>query len=250
MKERITFEKLKNPPIREAVIAITTRTEFSEADIPRVKELATGYTEFRLVRELQQLINLSPEASVIAEHKVADLGFKGVRFQSEDGRQIVQFNRDGMVLSIIKNYQSRGEMIAHFSKLWEIYSAVAKPADIQRIGVRFINQVITPSQEPAESDYFHTQVQKPQDLDAQLQNFIYRELYAITGTNIQLAITKAMYQHQGTGFAHILDIDAYTNAPMRAEKNLIDTCLEKLWYYKNKAFFESLSDKAKREFNQ
>jgi uncharacterized protein (TIGR04255 family) len=101
------FQHLPHAPIVEAVIEIRARAEVaweervvSEQLKPQLPDYpqVSSQNEFR--QEVKFGVGQLPEAT---QH---NLGWKGLRFQSADQRQVVQFNRDSFVFSRLPPYES------------------------------------------------------------------------------------------------------------------------------------------------
>ena len=64
----------------------------------------------------------------------------GFRYESADGRRIVQARRDGFVFSLLPPYQDWQTFCAEARPLWERYQAAWKPRKIIRVALRYVNQ--------------------------------------------------------------------------------------------------------------
>src|SRR5881394_2911009 len=133
------FPHLPHAPIVEAVIDIRARAEghWEEAAVKsQVGAMVQAYAYLDSQRLYQHELKI--EAGKSSEQALRDLGWKGVRFKSTDGLHICQFNRDGFVFSRLPPYESWEQLYGEALRLWKIYSEIARPTQVQRLGVRFI----------------------------------------------------------------------------------------------------------------
>src|SRR5262245_57038759 len=93
------FEHLPKAPIVEAAIEIRARaeTQWDETTMSqKITPQLGDYPKVISLREIQQELKFHPGKP--AEGLMRDLGWKGLQFQSNDGRYVAQFNRDAFVL--------------------------------------------------------------------------------------------------------------------------------------------------------
>ena len=131
------FQHLPHAPIVEAVIDVRARAEGSweeEAVKSQVSAKLPNYSYLDSQRTYETEIKLAPEKP---EQVFRDLGCKGVRFRSKDERQICQFNRDGFVFSRLPPYEDWEKLYGEAMRLWQVYSDIARPTQLQRLGLRF-----------------------------------------------------------------------------------------------------------------
>src|SRR6266545_222929 len=135
------FENLPRAPIVEAVIEIRARTNqtLEETSLRSTLEpKLAGYGFLDSVREYHGEVKF--EVGKVPSQKVQDVGWKGIRFRSSDEKHIAQFNRDGFALSRLEPYLTWEQLESESQRLWNIYKDLAQPAEIQRLGLRFINR--------------------------------------------------------------------------------------------------------------
>lgn len=73
----------------------------------------------------------------------------GIRYSSEDGHNILQARLDGFSFNRAGEYQSWEAFEQEARFLWERYVEARKPRLITRLGLRYINHFVLPSQEQA-----------------------------------------------------------------------------------------------------
>lgn len=237
-----SFPLLAHAPIVEAVIGVTARAEsdWEEAVITdQFKQRLLEYGDFQAQRHMQfefrQDLNSAPQQAI------HDLGFSGFRTESADKLHVAQFNRDGFSFSRLSPYQSWQNFYQEGFRLWDIYKEVAKPSVIQRIGLRFINRIEFPHNEPITS-YLENPPKPPRGMEGiPINGFLHHNTFEIDGYSINLTQTVQPPQAQIFG-GLILDIDVFTTTPVDDQNSLAQHLTNMRWL-KNKVFFGSVTSK-------
>ena len=248
------FEHLPRAPIVEAVVDIRAQPveALDEAVVKACFEgRLTGY-EFL---DSQRGIQIEQEFSIAADKPSApilrDLGWKGLRFRSADKKYIAQFNRDGFVLSRLEPYQSWEIFFEETVRLWRVYVELARPVEIVRAGLRFINKIQLPLGELQFERYLHAPPISPKGFDLPFFGFMHRDVLAVPDHPYAINIIRTI-QPTTTGSATrlslIIDIDAFTAHAFPFDEALLKRRLLEMRWLKNKAFFGSITRKAKELF--
>lgn len=207
-----TFEHLSKAPIVEAVIDLRTRTTQPWEEEPIRVALGArldGYTYTSTNRHFRAHFDVeqgSPVSSAL------ESGIIGVCFQSGDQRQIAQFNRNGFVFSRLEPYQSWHELFSEAMRLWSIFCDLARPGELQRIGVRFINRIQMKPGETRFEDYIEPAPRPPKHMALPHFGFMYQDLLAVPGHPYLIKAIKMLpptRPAQGR-FSLILDIAVMT----------------------------------------
>jgi uncharacterized protein (TIGR04255 family) len=246
------FEHLPNAPIIEAVIDLRARAsqQLEESTVrSRLETILDGYGFLDSQREFHGEVKLEPGKP--PSQLVRDVGWKGVRFRSSDEKHIAQFNRDGFVFSRLEPYTDWKQFSGEGLRLWNIFQALAQPAVIHRIGVRFINLIQLPPGELRFEDYIQPAPTSPLELDLPFQGFMHHDRLAVPGHPYGINIIRTIQASPGNGRTRvgvILDIDVFTAQEFDLDgAKLVRRLLEMRWL-KNKAFFGSVTPKALERF--
>ena len=150
MKKR----KYRNPPIVEVVC------EFRFAETPEWDPTVPGliYAELRdlfpVRRPLKQIdfaAQWQPsDTSLQSQWRVEE----SIRLLREDERAFAQLLPHQISLHHLTPYPHWEGFQPLLAKTWQAYSIVVPDAEIQRIGVRYINRIELPVADPILSDYF------------------------------------------------------------------------------------------------
>ena len=203
------FDHLPHAPIVEAVIDIRARAgdAWEEATVKaRMQAQLADYAYLDTQRVYEHEMKL--DQGKPAEQTLRDLGCKGVRFKSTDERHIVQFNRDGFVFSRLTPYESWEQLHGEAMRLWQIYSGMAHPAQVQRLGLRFINRIELPPEEVRYEDYIQPAPEPPKHLELPFHGFLHHDTLAVPGHAYALNVIRTIQNVPNQPLAVVLDIDA------------------------------------------
>jgi uncharacterized protein (TIGR04255 family) len=87
-----------------------------------------------------------------------------MRFSSSDGSQLLQLQRDLLVVNQLRPYAGFEAWRALVLEMVPLYRELACPRGIDRIGVRYLNQVIVPETDVRLNKYFALYPQIPSEL--------------------------------------------------------------------------------------
>jgi uncharacterized protein (TIGR04255 family) len=246
------FPHLANAPIVEAALEIRARAEapWEEAAIlEQLKSRLPDYPTTLALHAFQQQFQFGPNQA--AQGTSQDLGLKGFRLQSRDNLQITLFNRDGFTLSRLPPYESWEQFSAEGFRLWDIYMELARPSQIQRLGLRFINRINLRPQEGSLDRYLVAPPQTPADLDFPFVAFLHHDSFAVPGESYFINVVKTVQPAQNgvtTGPALIFDIDVFSEQPFALEDKVLRDKVAEMRWLKNKFFFGSITSGAWEAF--
>ncbi len=245
------FEHLAKAPIVEAAIEIRARAEgpWDEAAISQqIKSRLSDYPKVTSLKQIQQEIKL--QFGKPAEGLTRDLGWRGLQFQSEDGRRAVQFNRDAFVFNQLPPYEGWEALLSEAMRLWQIHAGLARPSEAQRLGLRFINRIVMPANDPNFENYIRPHAVPPSNLDLPFVGFFHQDSLAVPGYPYLINIIRMIEpaHDQLSGAAIILDIDVFTAQPFELRDDKPQVYLAEMRNLKNKIFFGSITEKSLQGF--
>jgi uncharacterized protein (TIGR04255 family) len=248
------FEHLSHAPIIEAVIDI--RAKASEAwELPQIahslKERLPDYPNMTERVQTEVKIKAGPPTQT-EQHELQ----RGLRFKSDEGHRMATFSPDGFTFSVLAPYQNWERLRDEALRLWTIHAEFAKPAEVSRIGLRYINRIDLPAspEEVHLADYLVCCPSPPQDLMLPFAGFLHVDTLTTQPYNYpyMMNVVRTLQPAQppltGAG-AIIIDIDVFVlqNVPL-PDDGWIDKSLAEMRWLKNKAFFGSITAKAKELF--
>ena len=249
-----TFEHFPKAPAIEAVLDIRARAT-DELTEQRLREAAQHYLptyEFLdSHREIRQEVRFSTTQGEEIQQGLQDLGWKGMRFRSADRGHIINIHRDGMIFSRLSPYQDWEQFQEEGLRLWDVFSCLTKAETISRVGVRFINQIILPQGEVNCESYMTSPPSPPENMSMPFLGFMHQGIFQVPESPYSVMITKTIQSPSPTTnnrFALILDIDVFTNMPRPTKTARLEACLKDMRWLKNKAFFGSITEKARELF--
>lgn len=245
------FPRLAHAPIVEAVIEIRARAEAPWEEDVILERLKSRLPDFPASQSQQSIqFEFKPEPGKTTEQTIHDLGWRGLRFESADKLHVAQFNRDLFSFSRLRPYDRWNQFSAEALRLWQIYSELAQPVEVQRLGLRFINRMAVPSEGQLE-DYMYVPPQTPRDLDIPFANFLHHDTLVVPGHPYAINVIQTVQQPQvpaTEGAALILDIDAYTTQPFEQRDDVLKTRLAEMRWLKNRVFFGSITPQVLKDF--
>lgn len=182
-----------------------------------------------------------------AEQQSEDAGWIGWEFKTANGKQLARFERDTFLFSRLKPYQRWAKFEAEALRLWHIHCSIARPQDIQRVGVRFINRIQIPVRRFNIDEYLIGGPHQPSDLQLQSLHFFHQDLVAVPGHEYNINIIRTIQPPVNTqsGPILILDLDVFTLQPSDFSDSALAKKLSEMRWLKNKLFFTSITAKAK-----
>jgi uncharacterized protein (TIGR04255 family) len=246
------FENLPRAPIVEAVIEIRARATKTLEESSLRSILEPRLAGYHFLDSLRQFFSeVKVEGGKPPIQKVSDVGWKGVRFRSSDEKHIVQFNRDSFVFSRLEPYLTWDQLFDESQRLWAIFYEVAQPAEIQRIGLRYINRIKLPPGELRFEEFIQPAPSTPRELDLPFDGFMHHDTLAVPEHPFAINVIRTVQRPSGlgdAGVALILDIDVFTTQALDVNDGFFRQHLLEMRWLKNKVFFGSITEKALEMF--
>ena len=242
------FPHLARAPIVEAVIDIRARpeAEWSEHGVTeRFKALIPEYPQAQRRREFSQQFRLGA-----ATTELHNQGWTGVRFLSADTRNIVEFTRDGFAYHRLPPYEDWNRFSGEAMRLWKHFLEIARPSELQRVGVRFIGRIDMEPQEDNFEEYIQPSPVTPKGVEVPFVGFFHQDTLAIPGYPYVVNIIRTLQlpEKATQGCAIILDIDVGTTQPCKPVEEEMARCLAEMRWLKNRVFFGSITEKTKEKY--
>lgn len=242
------YAVLKNAPIIEALIDIRIRMK-DDLRVGHFDTLADSisneYPEKKKHHRWEGKLEFKK-----GEQPFSDIAetVDGYVFSSADKKQILQARLDGFTLSRLKPYEIWDRFRDEAQRLWKKYSEITSP-EITRVAVRFINKLEIPLPIRDFSDYLTASPSVPAGLPQSVSGFLTRIVIHEPSIDAAAIITQTLEQIVSPDILPIfLDIDAFKQKPEGISEEEAWQILEHLRNFKNKIFFESITEKAKELF--
>lgn len=236
---------LANAPIREAIIDFHVRErggfDLQELDAIRTR-LEPEYVKKGPIVELQTNLSVSEKGGGVAETRSRELG---IRLHSRDEKYVAQVSREGFTFSRLAPYETWEKLVAEAKRLWAVYVEFANPEVVTRVATRFINDLQLPMR-PGEhfEEYLATPPQVPTALPQHVLQFLQRIVIHDVNTGLHAIVTQLLHGAWNDRIPLILDIDVFCQLDLPPASEDAWSCLGKMREFKNRVFFESLTEKA------
>ena len=238
---------LKNAPITEALIGI--RVKLSSAfEVEKIKSIHDSikaqYPEEQEQKVSEFKLELKAEGSI--KSSVAKIN--GYRYISSDKKQIIQTKIDGFTFSRLHPYIKWEDLRDEAFRLWKLYRDITTPEAITRVAVRYINNLNIPMPIGDFEEYLTAPPIAPGELPQGVSSFLTRLVIHEPSIGAKAIITQALEQLATDTVPIILDIDVSKFQPEGIEEKDAWETIEELRNFKNKVFFNSITEKLKETY--
>jgi uncharacterized protein (TIGR04255 family) len=241
----VAIRHLQNAPIREAIIDLRVKlpSGITHEKLATLQEsIKDQYPGKKYRRESQFAIKIKEGEPVKGVLK--NEGVLGYLFLSADNTQIVQFRLDGFTYSKLKPYDSWENLRDEANRLWNLYSGSLNPEIINRVAVRYINNMEIPLPIKDFDEYLTSPPIVPKALPQSLSSFLTRMVIPDPSLPATAIITQSLEPTLKPNLISILlDIDVFREDNFDPNNLSSWDFIEKLRTYKNKIFFESITEK-------
>ena len=251
-KRLSSVEQFKNPPVQEALLDIQV-TLPAETTLNVLRKFQAGlearFPERQERISLQQGFQISGagDSQAITSSRSVD----GYWFVAKADGKIVQARRDGFTFNKLRPYSNWDTFSAEAKELWQRYVEIAKPANVRRIGLRYLNRIEIPLPFRDFREFCLLFPDLPPKIPQALTEFFLRFAVPVESVPAAAASVTLTFEppQQAATLPLILDIDAFQSFEMLSP----DT--EEIWKrlavlrgLKNDIFDASLTDKTKAMF--
>ena len=210
--------RYKKPPVQEALCEVFSSGFEWDDTIPGLF-YETIKDQFSNKSQLKQF---GIELNVGSSERAAKFLEKNdrIQFRKPDGSQIIQLAQDLLVINQLKPYMHFEDWFPVVKDKFSLYSKCAKPKQIEKIGIRYINRIVVPKAAFKMEDYFNCYPQLPSALGDTHGPFMIRLQTVTKHPSHQLIITFATAPSdspESTAFA--LDLYDIFQKPMAPDVN-------------------------------
>lgn len=235
---------LDNAPIREGLINLQFEPVSLEAVEGFSKGIASSYGNVLDIWNHAFELQVGQAAPTRNERSA-----HGRRFDNPKNGppHVVLAQRNSFTYSRLQPYGDWDDLRGAARPLWDKFVAAARPSRVTRVAVRYINSMVLPLQ-PGEdfSKYLTASPQIPAALPQEVSGFLQRVVTRDALGNLAV-VTQAFEGAQTAGSSDItviMDIDVFRNTQLKPEADEIWGILDSLRDFKNRIFFEHLTEAA------
>lgn len=242
-----TTRALARPPIREAIIEIRSEpcdlsrvTAFRDAiatEFPKSQPFRLASAALRIPEERRGNPDLDSAASQI-----------GWRCESADSQEVALIRTDGFSLARVGGYPGWESFSARYLSLYAHYLHDADPAELKRVGVRYVNDIRLPISPSLDfDDYLTAAPRAPAGFPPALFDFLTQMTLpsGVDGTTINVTQATDSSGRSETELPLIIDVDVGAHCPQPADSGFADQIAETLAQMrdiKNRVFFGLITE--------
>ncbi len=238
------FPHLAHAPIVEAAIhwqAVPGKALEHEELKEDLGRRFNGYT-LQVQQRVQAALSASTESVEARQRRSWD----GFRLTSADGKFVCRLRANAVAFSRLAPYENWEKFVAEALRFWDCFVELAAPVAVDRLGVRFTNQMEMQSDEKA-SDLVN---EMPlQSIGLYPDSFFREDSLEVPGHPYRVNLVRATQAPQppmASQRSLIVDINAYTTGPTGTDKVSIEQRLKELRFLKDFVFFNYIKEPEKR----
>lgn len=244
------YESFPNPPIVEALVDI-------RANLPQsvgLDELASIHNSVRdrfPVREertrWEGRFELKEDGPLLSG---MTRGGHGYQYRSSDGSSIFQARLDGFTFNQLPPYTGWDKLITEAKELWKLFARTARPINVTRIAIRYINRIEIPLPIDNLKEYLRTAPEIAPDAPQGMSEFFMRLVLPdpLTGCTAIVTQTNGAPPPDLRFLPIIFDLDVYHEGPMNPNSPKIWEEFIKLRDFRNRIFYGSITEKTREIF--
>jgi uncharacterized protein (TIGR04255 family) len=238
---------LNHPPIVEALVDLRTSVPRDpEMFMALADELKDEFPTKQQWRDFEAKIEIKDGRLV--PPRVDPSTFGGVRVTNADQTLSVQFRPDGFTLNNLKVYMGGNQFIAKALTLWELLVARARPANVSRIALRYINRLALPLTHGDDFTRYLTSVPElPEGAPQMFSQFLSRIVAHDEPRQATAVVIQQLKKQQAEQPPAItIDIDVFRTGEFPVDSAALLEILGALRILKNETFFSLLTDETVR----
>ena len=243
------YPTLSKAPITEALVDIRCKLPkgFNVDQFKTIgAKISEDYPLEKTMRVHETKIDVKDAEQIVRTHEKIN----GYLYESSNRTKLVQLRLDGFTFNRLKPYNNWIEVRDEALRLWNLYIELVKPEVINRIALRYINNLNVPMPVRDFRDYLTCPPEAPEGETTGISGFFYRVVVATEDSRLTAIITQALEPKVDVEnyLPIILDIDVIKFTTDGFLEEDILAILEKLRDFKNQIFFSSITKKLLEEY--
>ncbi len=242
-------KKYKNPPVVEALCEIFFDGSHWDSTLPGLffERIKGDYPKKKELEQIGVEVNVSKD---IQGSRIMR-GNQRIQFIKDDGSQLVQIEKNLLVVNQLRPYPRFEDWKPVIDEMLAIYTDLAKPNNIKRIGIRYINRVTIPSDKFKMEDYFRLYPEVPKSLGAVHGKFMMRLEIPPKNKGHLLVITFGTAPADSPEVsAEMFDLYNICTMSMPSSLTQVNKCIMESHENIETAFESSITDKARVLFEE
>jgi uncharacterized protein (TIGR04255 family) len=238
------YEVFANSPVEEAIITI--RLPLLENPGPRAEALSSALRASYPIVEGGDRKGESPHYAAVAR---SGREFECLRLLSADRQQVVQVTSKSFSYHRLRPYDQWEAFVQRARKAWDAFVPLFRPSNITEVQLRYVNVFDLPMPFEDWSEYLVIRPEVPPPVDTGLVSYMMCLNLTDQSVPASAVVTQSTEADHDDVAQVLLDIDTRTriDAGESSEEHLWRT-LDRLREYKNRLFFEGITERAKELF--
>jgi uncharacterized protein (TIGR04255 family) len=233
---------LSHAPLVEALIDFRAvpAPSFSVGEFAALRPRLPDFPSMEEMRRFEAQIEFRGDKAPTGQLDTS--GLLGYRFMSGDGREAVQYRSDGFTFNRLAPYTSWNEIRPKALRLWNLFVEIAKPEQVDRLALRYINRIEVPAKGTLEALLAVVPPRYP-GAPGTLANFVFRTAWADSAARIAANVALALQPlPSGEASNLVIDIDVYKEGPHPLDIAQLEPIFDQLRDMKNEIFFGSITE--------
>lgn len=174
---------------------------------------------------------------------------QGCRFQSADGRDVVQITRTSFSFHRLHPYLDWGHFEAVVQPVWRAFVGYFDPEAISNLRLRYLNRIEVPLPFRDLQEYLLMYPEIPRAVDTGFTGYLMRLSLIDSSVPATAHVTQSTDFEFGRGVLPVVfDIEVRRQGEVPREGDVFWGAVRGLRDYKNRLFFESLTERARDLF--
>jgi uncharacterized protein (TIGR04255 family) len=169
--------------------------------------------EYPVSEELRQLqLEFTPASGLESTSPI--MSNLGKRFTSEDRKQVVQIQLSSFTLHRLAPYTGWEDLKTEFKRVWELYTEVSNPEQLEGLSVRYINRLDLPLPIRDLRDYLRTYPELSSDMPLGITTYNMQLQVPMEGQNALSIINQRLVPQmpaEADVISIFLDIEVMSN---------------------------------------
>lgn len=232
-------QHLSHAPIVEAAVDIRVNPS-PESSLSRLEAALGGlrpeYSQLHSIAAVSAGFGLQGGQPIATVHTPQPFGWAA---KDDQRKRVARLTLHQFAFSQLAPYTNWEEMAVEARRLWSSFLDSAAPAEVTRLGLRYINRIDLPPGAQVK-EWLTAPPGVPAEIPQTVRQFLTRVLVYDEGSGVSAIVTQAMESAPEV----LLDIDVNVDVTLSPGDAAVWRMIEQLRIMKNRAFFASITDAA------
>lgn len=243
--------QLLNPPITEAIILLSFKTEL---EISVLESFVNSEFCKNGNCKIDQIHKVEIKTGAAVENRFQSSrnhdGFS-IKFDDEN-KNVLRIQRTHLSFHFFNKYVKWDNMLSEFQSIWKEFSSMIQVLEINRVALRYINQISVPNELPnGIQDVVNLLPLVPADVSDTLEGFFMQLNIPGNAENLKGVVTETILPADSSRPlpSILLDINVIQSENLNNEVALFNA-FNALRKFKNQIFFGCITERTLKSFNQ